>query len=139
VAFIDVQLRVQFPQSASACRIVGDEAVQFDEEGVELTAFIEGQDPIVVFSNRSVFDALKKIRLRLEEIGGLLVCFASDEAVYPSPMQEAMGLNTLAYRHRLGKQALKEDIVDIFNTDDSVKSVSVAEQESFHQRWFGSL
>jgi hypothetical protein len=136
---VDVHLKIQFSSDSRICRIVGEEFAGPDKEGVELTAAIENTSPITVFSDQSVFDALKKLRLKLEALGGMLVCFGTDEAVYPSGMQESMGFNMLAFRTTLGRPALDKDIVNIFESDESVKPVSVTAQEQFHERWIESL
>ncbi|MCW7542083.1 hypothetical protein OOT46_30265 [Aquabacterium sp. A7-Y] len=108
-------------------------------DGIELHLRSEQGLQVSAFSERSVFDATRKIRLQLEQNNILLFCFAADETVYPSPMQESMGLNCLAYRHRLGNQALSSDIVNIFDSEPSIQPVSVERQEQFHQRWLDSL
>lgn len=108
-------------------------------DGIEIQLNSEHGFHAKSFSERSVFDAVKNIRLQLEQASIFLLCFAADEAVYPSPMQETMGFNCLAYRNRLGRQALSSDIVNIFESDPSITPVSVEEQHQFHQRWLESL
>lgn len=90
-------------------------------------------------SERGFFDALRRIRLILEKRNILVCCFGGSENVYPSPMQESMGLALLAYRNQHGRQALSADIVNIFDTDDSIKPTTVKDQEDFHRRWLSSL
>lgn len=90
-------------------------------------------------SEHGYFDALRTVRRKLEKIGVLLSCFGASEDVYPSPMQESMGPALLAYRNRLGRQALAKDIVNIFDSDDSVRPATVASQKAFHVNWLKSL
>jgi hypothetical protein len=85
------------------------------------------------------FDALCKARLVLERQGALLCCFGASEDVYPSPMQEAMGPALLAYRTELGRQALSKNIVNILDSDVSVRPSTVEQQRAFHKRWLQSL
>jgi hypothetical protein len=110
-----------------------------DADGVELNFKFDTGEEVSFFSEIGVFDALKSARQSLEVKGLRLVCFGSDERVYPSPMQESMGLNTLAYRNVLGRQARSDDIVDVFETEESIKCVSVADQKAFHENWLRSL
>lgn len=120
-----------------SCTLKGFEFADRDEFRVEasmgdgLTAWAE--------SERGPFFALCGIRKKLAEMGLMLVCNASAIDVYPSPMQMAMGNTTLAYRNRMGQQALSKDIVDIFGTDIGSSLGSVEEQETFHQKWLESL
>src|SRR4029079_8637384 len=97
--------------------------------GARLPAVVEAEDKLIgskeVFkitlkyaqhlvceeSDQGFFDALRKVRLLLEQEGVLLCCFGASEDVYPSPMQEDMGPALLAYRTHLGRQALSKDIV----------------------------
>ena len=90
-------------------------------------------------SDIGFFDALRKLRLFLEQDECLPWCFGASEDVYPSPMQESMGPAILAYRTQLGQQASSEDIVNIFDADASVKPATVEQQRLFHQKWLQSL
>jgi hypothetical protein len=90
-------------------------------------------------SDKNFFDALRNVRLILERDGYLLCCFGASEDVYPSPMQESMGPALLAYRTRLGEQALSKDIVNILDSDESVKPSTVEQQALFHKKWLESL
>lgn len=132
------EVPVRYPDGATGTAIVlGSEDESRD--GIEVRMSFDRGSEVTAFSERSVFDAVCMIRKQLELEQVSLLCFAADEAVYPSPMQESMGPNCLAYRNRLGCQALKADIVDIFDSDASINPVSVEKQAEFHRRWFESL
>jgi len=129
-------------------RRVDGSTVSADIEGVEDDSTVESvarltlrfSDRVVeASSERGFFDALRIVRVTLEKEGILLCCFGGGENVYPSPMQESMGFARLAYRNELGRQASSSDIVDIFDTDDSVRPATVEQQEDFHKRWLSSL
>lgn len=90
-------------------------------------------------SREGFFDALRNVRKDLEKDGMLLCCFGASENVYPSGMQLSMGSAILAYKNTLGQPALRKDIVNIFDTDDSVKPSTVEQQKMFHERWGQSL
>jgi hypothetical protein len=90
-------------------------------------------------SDRGFFDALCNARLVLESEGVLLCCNGASEEVYPSPMIESMGPAILAYRTTIGRQALRKDLVNIFDSDNSAKPASVEQQRLFHQKWLESL
>lgn len=110
------------------------DAGELYEISVELS-----ETTIVGESEKGFFDALRVVRRRLEEIGTVLSCLGASEDVYPSPMQEAMGPAVLAYRNRLGQQARSVDIVNIFDTDESVRPSTVEQQKLFHDKWLRSL
>lgn len=90
-------------------------------------------------SDRGYFDALRKVRISLEQEGALLHCFGASEDVYPSPMRESMGPVLEAYCVRLGQQARSSDLVDIFDSDPTVRPATVEQQELFHQKWLAGL
>lgn len=59
--------------------------------------------------------------------------------VYPSRLSSQMAGGLLAYELKLGEQALKKDIVNIFNYDESDIVESPEEQADFFKKWLGSL
>jgi hypothetical protein len=118
--------------------IVAQEGVA-DGKDINRIELTYGGRTIRAESDAGFFDALQKLRIDLESHGHLLWCFGTSEDVYPSPMQEAMGPAILAYRTKLGQQALSKDIVNIFESDESIKPATVAQQRAFHARWLRSL
>ena len=106
---------------------------------LELHLFLEGEDKQVFKSKRSLFDAFAQARLAWEPRGIRFACMGTHERVYPSPMQEDMGVNTLAYKAELGKQAMSADMVDIFAPDPEMSCATVHDQAAFRERWFASL
>jgi hypothetical protein len=100
------------------------------EQGTEVRTAESGED---------FFEALKELRQELEKNGALLHCFGASENVYPSGMQRSMGPAVLAYKMRLGSPTSQQDIVSIFETDETVVPATVEQQERFVRRWLDSL
>ena len=50
-----------------------------------------------------------------------------------------MGQGLKAYKQELGRQAMRSDLVMIFNSGPDVQPASVEEQEEFHYQWLQSL
>ncbi|MEH7304129.1 hypothetical protein [Neobacillus drentensis] len=53
-----------------------------------------------------------------------IICNGAALNVYPSPMALSMGSGRLAYKLNFGKQAISEDLVDIFDCDDTLNFVA---------------
>ena len=66
-------------------------------------------------------------------------CNGASLDVFPSGMARSMGGGLRAYRLTLGKQALREDLVDIFELDDVFVPSSVESQDAHFDVWLGSL
>lgn len=90
-------------------------------------------------SEWNYFHALCQIRRQLEEAGWRPVCYGSGRNVYPSGMCCDMGQGLQAYRLKLGRHAILEDLVPIFDSGPDVLPVSVEEQERFREDWLQSL
>lgn len=111
--------------------------IKDDGDLIELRLLSEGVD--ITVQSEYDFEALTKLRLFLENEGGLIQCNGADRQVYPSRMQMECG-GEKAYKLSLGKQALMADVCDIFETDKpGLQPVTVAEQEAFYQEWLASL
>jgi hypothetical protein len=67
------------------------------------------------------------------------MCNGAAKNVYPSPMQISMGTGRFAYKQYIGKQARTEDVVDIFDCDNSLDFVGIEEQYKFHEEWCKSI
>ncbi|MFB7142815.1 hypothetical protein ACFCYN_24790 [Gottfriedia sp. NPDC056225] len=108
-----------------------------DEEMVMLKINFEQQERSYI--GDSFFEALEKFRLYLEEKSIQILCNGSALNVYPSPMTQSMGSGRLAYKLSFGKQALYEDLVDIFDCDDTLNFVTILEQRNYYKNWLKSL
>ena len=124
--------------SLKPARVVADEVLVGGKE-IYRIVLEQGAEVRIAESEVDFFEALKHLRLALEKTGALLCCFGASENVYPSGMQRSMGPAILAYKMRLGFQALQRDIVNIFEADETVVPATVEQQELFLRRWFDSL
>jgi hypothetical protein len=88
---------------------------------------------------RGYFQALCSLRSQLEAGGRLIVCYGAVENVFPSPMIEAMGYGEKAYQLTLGKPALTQDLVSIFDFRDDLIPATVQKQREFYDKWLRSL
>ena len=70
--------------------------------------------------------------------GRKVLCKGSREDVVLSRLQSGSG-GRAGYLVELGKQAMLENTVDIFETESEENVVSVARQEEFRKQWFDSL
>lgn len=85
------------------------------------------------------FEALCRIRERLEADGLRPICYGASRNVYPSGMSRDMGGGLRAYKLQLGQLGRTADLVDIFSTGPDVVPVPVAEQREFYLRWLESI
>jgi hypothetical protein len=86
----------------------------------------QGTDLKVAESKIDFFEALMQLRQELEKAGALLCCFGASEDVHPSGMQRSMGPAMLAYKTRMGCPATRQDVVNIFEADETVIPSTVA-------------
>lgn len=108
-----------------------------DEDMVMLKINLEQQERSYI--GDSYFETLEKLRQDLEEKNIQIICNGSALNVYPSPMALSMGSGRLAYKLSIGKQALSEDLVDIFDCNETLNFVSILEQRNFYENWLKSL
>jgi hypothetical protein len=85
------------------------------------------------------FSAFCLIREKLEEKKLIPFCYGASLNVYPSGMGRSMGLGLKAYKVELGKQARREDMVDIFDQGSDVIPASVTRQKEYFEQWLTSL
>lgn len=99
----------------------------------------ESNDITESFTGENYFDALRKLRLRLEEKDLMLVCNGASLNVYPSGMAMNMGMGEIAYRINEGWHSTSDDLVNIFELDrERFVEATVEEQEVFFQTWNNS-
>ncbi|WP_329083964.1 hypothetical protein [Streptosporangium sp. NBC_01469] len=82
-----------------------------------------------------LFEALKEVCLRLEEMGALLLCNGARIDVYPSQMQRQATRGRRAYVMTLPRGPARPESVDIFAPARLDLVGSVAEQREFFERW----
>ena len=85
------------------------------------------------------FEALCRIRGRLEEEKLIPFCYGASLNVYPSGMCRDMSAGMKAYRLTIGKHASpKSDLVGIFEEGPDVIPATVARQKEFFDEWLKS-
>jgi hypothetical protein len=85
------------------------------------------------------FGALLDVRTQLEANGLLIGVRGASRDVWPSAMSRQMGGGLKAYRMVPGKQALSQDLVDIFEVSAEVAPATIRDQIAFRDAWFKSL
>ncbi len=85
------------------------------------------------------FEALCRIRSRLEEEKLIPFCYGASLNVYPSGMSRDMSAGMKAYRLTIGKHASpKSDLVGIFEVGPDVVPATVTRQKEFFEEWLKS-
>lgn len=88
-------------------------------------------------SGNNLFEYFSQIRASHPDI--VFLCKGAKRNVYPSRMSSQMAGGLLAYELKLGEQALKKDIVNIFDHDEADIVWSPEDQADFFKKWLGSL
>jgi hypothetical protein len=106
---------------------------------------IDGPPCHLVFSAKGIgpfladgedlFDALTALRLQLESCKCLLLCAGARTDVSPSGMSRGMSGGRKAYVTHIGKPALKNDVVDIFDYAGPDVVGTVDQQMAYHKKW----
>ncbi|MBL0741391.1 hypothetical protein [Chryseolinea lacunae] len=96
----------------------------------ELSGVVVGED---------YFACLLQIREIFEKDNTKILCNGARYDVYPSRMSRLMGKGTNAYVLIIGKQALEENLVDIFEPADLDKIGTVQQQRNYYNAWLDSL
>ncbi|MCD4501286.1 hypothetical protein [Chromobacterium vaccinii] len=91
------------------------------------------------FTDSNLFVALSSFRRLLEQEGYLLLCNGARKDAYPSRMTLQMGGGRKVYLLRSGKQAKREDMVDIFDAATIEQVCGVDEQRVAYEEWVRSL
>lgn len=85
------------------------------------------------------FSAFCLIREKLEGNNLIPFCYGASLNVYPSRMARSMGSGLKAYKVELGRQARREDMVDIFDQGADVIPATVVNQKEYYEQWLASL
>ena len=97
------------------------------------------RDRAVQASASDFFEALCLLRVQLEPQHLIPLCYGASLNVYPSGMTRDMGDGLFAYKLTPGRQALRADLVGIFDVGPDVVPSSVADQERYFDAWLQSL
>ena len=82
------------------------------------------------------FEALCRVRLRLESEKLIPFCYGASLNVFPSGMARDMGAGLKAYRLTIGKHA--QELVGIFDEGADVIPATVARQKEYFDEWLKS-
>ncbi|QEO95659.1 hypothetical protein [Xanthomonas oryzae] len=91
------------------------------------------------FTDSNLFAALSAYRRLLEQEGYLLLCNGARRDAYPSRMTLQMGGGRKIYLLHSGRQANREDLVDIFDAAPIEHVCGVDEQRAAYEAWVRSL
>lgn len=89
-----------------------------------------------LYTGSDFYECLGRIRQEHFEIAFL--CKGAKINVHPSSMSSQMTLGVKAYELSLGKHALRSDVVNIFDYEDSNLTNDPEEQKAFFMRWIES-
>ncbi|MCP4321030.1 MAG: hypothetical protein GY787_04105 [Alteromonadales bacterium] len=115
------------------------EVVIHKYEGGKVKLTIELNGIHLVGESHNCFDALVELRIDAEKHSVSIICNGSSLNVYPSGMSKSMGTGVFVYKLSLGKQALRSDLVNIFELGDDYQLCTVEEQKKFFKKWIKSL
>lgn len=129
------RLLCSFDDQIQDCTITLIESDTDDDVAIEFRV----NDIVIIQNDVTFFEALVKIRIKLEQNGIKLFCQGCRKNVYPSPMMLAMGSGDKAYVLTLGRQAKMSDMVSIFEKCEFEEYATVKEQRAFYEKWIKSL
>lgn len=98
-----------------------------------------GEQIATNYSGPDLFEALCAFRQYLEKNGYHLLCNAARINAYPSNMTRHMGSGRKVYLLRMGHQARREDLVDIFAPIERELYGTISEQRDMYTKWLRSL
>ena len=103
------------------------------EDDCALTAHFRGS--VIRRVNADFFGCLCDVRLELERVGVIPICYGASENVFPSRMARDMGAGLRAYKLTLGVHAKLSDLVGIFQSGSDVVPATVAAQRAWYEKW----
>jgi hypothetical protein len=110
-----------------------------EDDGVERCRLtLQYRDVEITAVAHDYFEAMCRIRRRLEQAGWFPLCYGASRQVYPSGMARDMGRGLKAYKLRLRCRPGMEDLVGIFDAGPDVELATVLEQKEFFDRWWKS-
>lgn len=113
---------------------------EIDSDNMEFVKIqLHYDDEVFEFSAENYFNALIKLRTRLEKNDMKILCKGAQKNVYPSRMTLEMGTGRKAYQLMMNKKAKMDDLVDIFDPSTYEKYGSILEQEEFYNSWLNSF
>ena len=90
-----------------------------------------------IYSAEDLYACLGLLRADFPNIKFL--CKGAKLNVHPSRMSSQMSAGNLAYEMTIGRSAGKEDIVNIFDYEDTDITNNIEDQRTFYRQWIESL
>ncbi len=134
MSVIDKTLSVQLSDN-SVC----DYQISFQDSGDSTISMTLDDGTKQFFEGDDLFKSLQLIRAFFEEKGAKVLCNGARVDVHPSGMSRGMGRGRKAYVVKLGKQARRTDLVDIFDYADPDQIGSIKNQSQYYKQWMDSL
>lgn len=91
------------------------------------------------YDGDDLFEALIKMRKKLEEKDMLILCNGAKKNISPSGMSRSMGGGRKASYIEIGSPVKSGNLVDIFDYAERNKVVSVLKQKQYFMEWVESL
>ena len=110
--------------------------VKYDSKKLTMT-FSEADNHKKIKKKKDIYVCLAKIRSDFPHI--TFLCKGAKINVMPSRMASQMSAGLVAYEMTLGKQASNEDIVHIFDYEESNLTNNPQDQIDFFKQWLASL
>lgn len=95
--------------------------------------------PKLTSKNRDLFECLIDLRKELVKYSCRPLCNGARLNIHASSMSREICGGEVAYILQLGKQAKREDVVNIFEYAEPHLIASVDEQQKFYHNWIKSL
>ncbi|WP_080344040.1 hypothetical protein [Pseudomonas syringae] len=112
----------------------------------EATIYYDIEQPSIIFRfknlerichGENLFSCFIKLRQELPEIKFL--CKGAKRNVHPSRMSSQMSAGLMAYELELGKQARRENLVNIFDHEEENLTNEPTMQSEYFKNWLNSL
>jgi hypothetical protein len=78
------------------------------------------------------------LRSKTDALGIKVLCNGARIDAFPSPMLQSSGARKV-YITEIGKQALRENLVNIFEEAPAEKVGTIEDQFEYHNKWIDSL
>ncbi|WP_122434464.1 hypothetical protein [Pseudomonas viridiflava] len=110
------------------------------------TVFYDTEQPSIIFKfknfekichGENLFSCFIKLRQELPEIKFL--CKGAKRNVHPSRMSSQMSAGLMAYKLETGKQARRENLVNIFDYEEESLTNEPTTQSEYYKNWLESL
>ncbi len=98
---------------------------------------IIGNTKSKIYKSHDCFDCFGLLRADFPHI--TFLCKGARIDVYPSRMSSQMSCGMVAYQMELGRRADREDMVRIFDYEDTDITNDIREQQDFFRQWIKSL